>query len=564
MRRTLVVLAIAGLGLAVGGFSLSVARGDPGYSFAGESALGAIALLGAGWALIGCGLVLRWRQRGLFGPLLVAAGFAWFIAEWDNPGNGSALAFTIGLCLYTACAPVVAHAVLAYPHGRLRTFREQAAVAASYVGGILVLGVLPALFVEPRAEGCGECPRNLVLVADRPDLADELTRVGLYLGVGWSVTLATLAAVRAVRETAGTRPILAGGVLYLSCVAATFAVSLDRGLIATGTLERRLWLSEAAALVAVALATGWSWARGRRARAAVARLVVELAQSPSPGGLRDVLARIVGDPDLVLAYPVEAGRLVDAFGRPAEPTPGQERTSLVRDRLEVAVLGHAPGLLDEQHVEDVTAAARLALENERLQAEARASLEQLRASRTRIVAAGDAERKRLERDLHDGAQQRLVALSLSLRLARLKAPQADVLERAERELGSAIEELRALAHGIFPAVLADDGLSPAVYALAEEARTPLSIGDLPERRFNQSLESAAYAVIAEAVRTSTGRVSVSAHETDGVLAVELAVPGVNGLDVLALEDRLGALDGRLDVVRADEITTIHAELPCGS
>src|SRR5205814_1618063 len=156
------------------------------------------------------------------------------------------------------------------------------------------------------------------------------------------------------------------------------------------------------------------------------------------------------DPELAIAYPLTgSGRLVDAFGRPVELTAGRARTTLVSGGRSVAVLGHAPGLLDdEQLVEEVTRAARLGLEHERLQAEVRAHLEELRASRARIIAAGDAERKRLERDLHDGAQQRLVALALALRLLPSQlSPQAgpDVmsrLEQADAELDSTISQLR--------------------------------------------------------------------------------------------------------------------------
>ena len=213
----------------------------------------------------------------------------------------------------------------------------------------------------------------------------------------------------------------------------------------------------------------------------------------------------------------------------------------------------------------MTAAAALALENERLQAEVRSRLEELRGSRARIVAAGDLERKRLERDLHDGAQQRLVALSLSLRLARLRAPESEELGRAEGELAAAIEELRELARGIFPAVLADDGLSAAVHALAEEAPVPVRVGAIPERRFDQALETAAYTVVAETVRAASGSVAVSALEAEGRLTIELETSSLNGLDVVALEDRLGALDGRLRVARdAERATTVRVELPCGS
>ena len=534
------MLGIAALGLALGAFSLRVARDHPGYWFAGDSAVGAVALLGAGWAILACGLAVCLRGVRPAGLLLVATGLAWFLPEWNNPGVRSALAFTTGLCLYAACPPLAAHALFAYPRGKLASPTERAGVAISYVGGVLVLGVLPALFFDPRAEGCGACPPNLVLVADRAELADDLTHVGVYLGLGWAVALVTLGAVRLARGSAANRPVMAAGVAYLGCVAATFALSLDRGAISNGTAERRLWLGEAAALVAVALAIAWSWLRGRRARSAVARLVVDLAQSPPPGGLRDALAGIVGDPGLVLVYPVAPGRLVDARGIPAKPAPGQQRTSLIRERNVVAVLGHAPGLLDdEQLVDEVTAASRLALENERLQAEVRARVEELRASRARIVEAGDAERKRLERDLHDGAQQRLVGLALSLRLlcSRLAIPE---LERAEAELRLAVEELRELAHGIFPAVLVDEGFAAAV-------------------------ETAAYTVVAAGADAARSRLVVGATVTEGVLAVDLETDAIEGLDTVGLEDRLGALDGRLAVgPGADGRSWIHAELPCAS
>src|SRR5262249_17354729 len=160
--------------------------------------------------------------------------------------------------------------------------------------------------------------------------------------------------------------------------------------------------------------------RARRTRATLARLVVELAGSPAPGGLEAALARSLGDTGLRLAYPLADGSYVDTDGR--ELTVEPSATPLVRDGIEVARLSHRPGLLDAPELADTVArAARLALDHERLQAELRAQLEDLRASRARVLTAGDGERRRLERDLHDGAQQRLVGLSLELRLARASA-----------------------------------------------------------------------------------------------------------------------------------------------
>src|SRR5829696_293322 len=506
MRRVIVAGAAA-LGVGIGIFSLGVARDEPSYWFGGGSAAAGAAMLVAGWALVGGGLTF-WLRRpeSLFGPLLATSGFTWFAPELNNPGAGSALAFTAGLTLSAACSALVGHAVLAYPSGRLASGLERAAVAIAYGGALFVLGVLPALLFDPQTQACNDCPRNLVLIADRASAAEEITRAGVYLGLGWALALAALAAVRLVRVTPSGRPVLAAGVVYLVLVAAAFAVWLDRGFVANGAVERRLWLGQAAALLALAAAVTWSWVRARQARATVARLVVDLSRSPPPGGLRDSLAQLVGDPELVLAFPLgDAGRLVDAQGRSVELASNQQRTTLVRDGRTVAVLGHAPGLLgDEQLVDEVAAAARLALENERLQAEVRARLAELRTSRARIIASADAERKRLERDLHDGAQQRLVGLALSVRLAQAElapAAGAATLERlreAEAALRLAVEELRELAHGIFPAVLTDEGLAAAVEALAEEGRIPIRMGALPEGRFAPDVETAAYTVVAEA------------------------------------------------------------------
>ncbi len=446
-------------------------------------------------------------------------------------------------------------------------------MAVAYCGGLLVLGVLPALFFDPQAQGCNQCPRNLLAVSDRSGLGVDLSRLGLYAGIAWALALAILAAWKLVRASSWARPVFAAGAAYLGLVAAWFAVSLDHGLLWNGTPETRLWFVQAAALGVLAGGVAWNWVRYRRARSMVAQLVVDLAQSPPPGGLRDVLAGTVGDPHLVLAYPLgTSNRLVDAQGRPVELDARQKPTSLVQDGQVVAVLSHAPGLLDdEQLVESVAAAARLALENERLQAEVRARLEELRASRARIVEAGDAERKRLERDLHDGAQQRLVGLSLSLRLARSQLPVgADPeavarLDEAEAELREAIAELRELAHGLFPAVLADEGLAAAVEALAEDGRVSVRIRSLPEGRFAPRVETAAYTVVAEAVRATRRGVVVDAKRSGDALLMHLEAHDESGLDLVALQDRLGALDGRLAVERGEDgNVTIRAELPCES
>jgi signal transduction histidine kinase len=319
------------------------------------------------------------------------------------------------------------------------------------------------------------------------------------------------------------------------------------------------------------MAVAWGWLRARRTRAQIASLVVELARSPQPGGLQTSLGQSLGDPSLQIAYPIADGsRYVDATGRPVAI--GNRGTPLVRAGKEVARLVHRPGLLDNPSLlEEVQAAARLALDNEQLHAETRAQLDDLQGSRARIVADGDAARRRLERDLHDGAQQRLATLSLSLRLGRSRlAANLDPavlarLDQAEAELHAALEDLRTLAHGIFPAVLSDEGLAAAIEALAEETATPIRITSLPEQRLNTAAESAAYFVVSEAVkRSGAGSVTIGAARHDDLLVIEVESPGPP-VEVVDLEDRIGALGGSLELARtANTGVTIRAEIPCES
>src|SRR5499427_8484701 len=567
--------AVLVAGLALGVFSLAVARGGAGYSFGGSSAFAGAAELAAGYALLAVGFTAWMRPpQARLGVILVAASFAWFLLEWSNPAAGSVV-FTIGLVLYAAAAPLVAHAMLAYPDGRVGWWPGRLGLALGYAGSVLVLGLLAAAVFDPAAEGCAQCPRNLLLAdGGSSGTYGSLNRAGIFLGLTWSLLVTVLAAGDLIRATPARRrlvaPVVVAGCAYLGLVAAEFAHSWHRGFLGFDGLDRRLWLGEAAALCLLSLAVVWAWVRARRTRSALARLVIELAESPPPGGLRDVLAGVLHDRSLVLAYPLAGGRLADARCRAVELT--GEITPIVRGGQRVALLSHRPGLLAEPTLADeVAAAARLALENERLQAEARFQLEELRASRFRIVQSGDAERRRLVRDLHDGAQQRLVTLSLALRLARTRlGPGVDPalagrLDQAQAELRAALGDLRELAQGIFPVILAEEGLAAAVEALAEAVAVPVEITALPDERLGTSAEAAAYFVVSEAVRRATaGPLRVSATRHDGRLVVEVEGNSVPA-EITDLQDRAGALDGSVTVVPGPGgRAAIRAEIPCES
>jgi signal transduction histidine kinase len=319
------------------------------------------------------------------------------------------------------------------------------------------------------------------------------------------------------------------------------AHGVSRGFVSNDDLDRLLWTSQALALLLLAAATAWEPLRRRRARAQLTGLVVELADAPRPGGLRDSLANALGDPDLRLLYRTDENEWVRPDGTAAS-VPGGDATQLVaRDRV-VGALIHRPGLLDDPALRDeLTSAARLALEHERLQAAARKQLADLRASRARIVAAGDTERRRLERDLHDGAQQRLVSVAISLGLAaRAGDPE---LGWAQRELNTAVSELRELAHGIYPAVLAEDGLAAALETLAE-GQPRLRLIELSEQRAPEPVESTAYRLVIYALHASDGPVEARTACADGLLTVETRGPIT---DIQEIEDRVGALEGTLAI-----------------
>jgi signal transduction histidine kinase len=321
----------------------------------------------------------------------------------------------------------------------------------------------------------------------------------------------------------------------------------------------------------------------RLARASVGDLFVELRRSPAPGDLRDALARALGDPSLTLVYWLpEFESWADLDGEVVALDAGGDGravTLIDREGTHVAAMTHDPAVNDEPELlQAVAAAAAIALENAQLHAEARARVAELTASRERIVAAGDAERRRLERNLHDGAQQRLVAVALQLRLLqrRIRADPAtaeQLVTVASAELAQSLDELRELARGIHPAVL-EHGLAGALDALANRSAVATTVSYDAPGRLPQPVELAAYFVACEALtnvakyaHATTARVCVWRNEAAAF--IEIVDDGVGGADdslgsgLRGLADRVEALSGRLRVVSpVGAGTTVTAELPC--
>jgi signal transduction histidine kinase len=524
------------------------------------------------------------------GLLLTAAGVASGLSELAAVFPTSAVAYTIGLAAFHLNVPIIAHAVLSYPTGRLTTRLDRAFVAICY-GFWLAYAVPLLLFYDPRA------PRH-PLLRQFPRRAVPLTHVAWRDLTGTRhvldgilfvliVSFVALLVRKLVRATPGGRRVVLPLFVALCFVAALGAVQVGLDFAGSSTdfwtSPAVFWSETIVSLgITVALAAGLLW--GRSARAAVADLVVELEHIP-PGAVRDALARTLGDPSLEVAlWLPERGSYVDAEGRPLElPVPGRARAVTVLGPVDapVAALVHDPVLLERRALlVSAGAAARLALENERLQAELRLQLKELRASRARIVQAGDQERCRLERNLHDGAQQRLLGLGLALQLARAQlGPEtngaAELLAEADAELRAALDELRELARGIHPAILTEQGLGAALKTLAERSPVPVSIVDTPKESLPAAVEAAAYFLVSEALanvakHAGASHVDVSVLHVNGRVLVDVDDDGVGGADpargsgLHGLADRVHALDGELSVGSPPGCgTRVHAEIPCG-
>jgi signal transduction histidine kinase len=326
--------------------------------------------------------------------------------------------------------------------------------------------------------------------------------------------------------------------------------------------------------------------RQRLARSGVADLVVELEAPAGSERLEEALRRSLGDPDAEVLFWREPGGWVGPDGAPAHlPSDVEDAravTMVAREGRQVAALVHDPALRSEPAlVEAAAAAASLALENERLHALTLAQLAEVRSSRARIVAAADDARRRIERDLHDGAQQRLVSLGLALRRARAQLTEATPvalnaqLQALDAGMHQALAELRDLAHGIHPAALTEQGLAGALASLADDAPLPVEVSSVPSGRLPEAVEAAAWFVASEAVANAAkhgeaSRVSVAARLHGDHLELEVADDGVGGADVdggsglLGLRDRVEALDGSLTIDSPlGAGTRLRARIPIG-
>jgi signal transduction histidine kinase len=568
-----VLWAMAVAGCAGAAYSFTSALRNPAVGVhLGEPLV--IALL-SNWltaSYVLCGLFAWWRRPdSRFGPLMVAAGFANFISTLSWTTND--LTYTLGQALDLVPPVLFMHVFLAFPSGHLRGPLERGLVAGAYFAAV-------ALQLVRMPFGVFFTPDNLFEVSPNEDAALLTLRVALLTVSAFCLTGVALLLLRRRKGQPVRRSrvfIVDAFALALVMIALLF-VSASFGLPAVHQIR---WATFATlSLAPLVFLAGLL--NARLARSAVGDLVLELRTDPAPTELRDALARALRDPTLELAYWLpDYGVYVDLNGRPLElpDLEGRATTLIDRGGEHVAALIHDPALLDEPELlEGVQAAAGMALENARLHAELRARLEELRGSRVRILEAAQHERQLLERNLHDGAQQRLIALSLDLSLLEDRvdgSPEVKAgIDQARGEIAASLAELREISSGLHPAVVSGHGLPVALEQLAARAPVPVKLDVDVAERLPEPLEIAAYYVVSESLanvakhaQAKTARVEVRKEYDE--LVLEVVDDGVGGADsergtgLRGLADRVESLDGRLRVwTPRGGGTRVRAEIPC--
>jgi signal transduction histidine kinase len=528
---------------------------------------------------IATGLAAWWhRPDNPVGRLMVALGFVELAHNvfWDSP-----LPFTVAQLVSFWSLPIAVALFVSFPSGRLTTRFERWFVASTGVA-VIVLSVLSQLNWDPADNGCPQCPRNLLLVLRN----QTVWNINSTVGDAFLITVLVLVGVVLVRHARRASPPTRYALTPVLFAAAAAVVSLGVVIIADalgfGTEGSVELIVADLAYAAIPIAFLVGLLRTRLHRSAVADLVVQLNSLPPPGDVRDAIARVLGDPSLEVAFWLQdEQRYVDPNGTAVELDllPGRAVSHLDRNGRRVAALVHDAALSDDPDLLNaVGAAASLALDNLRLQAELRARLGEVRASRVRILEAGDAERRRIERDLHDGAQQRLLGIRLALqvargRLNRTTAEVDDLLVEADSDVVGALEDLRSLARGLHPVILSDSGLGAALAALARRSSVPVELSVCDER-FPPAVEAAVYFVSAEALanvakHAHASRASVSVMRVGPCVEISVRDDGVGGADgsgtgLRGLRDRVETLDGRLRIESPrDGGTRVIAAIPCG-
>ena len=575
VRRS-VVFAAAGvlaLAYAVGSILVSAAWG-----FGNNRLLEFV----SGASFLGAGLYAIYRRpANLVGRLVLAFGVLWFLPYWATlfPYYLEATVEVLGLSI----AALLVHIVLVFPDGRTTTRFARGVIIGTYIWTLGQSFAREATWdrTEWARDGydCSVmfCRATFSLWPSLP-VYEALGSAGIVA----TVVIVVLTVFAFGQRWRGSSPVQRRDLqpLWLPIVlvgSCYLAESVGSWLNAGEEFFAVLYEVRMLAQILTPIVIVWGLINARVAASAVGDVVREIRNPLRTDDLESALALGLRDPTIRLLTAPTGDGWVDGAGAAAALPDDARRVAFAGsgDRLRVALV-HDPGV-EPDAAAAAAAVAGLALENATLHEAVTAQLAEVEASRARIVAAGYAERKRVERDLHDGAQQRLLALTMALRLAQRQAsgnPElADTLRAASEELVAAIGELRELARGIHPAILTDAGLAPAVRVLAD--RSPVTLGELalPDQRFPAAVESTAYFVIAEALTNAakhapTAHVAIAVEAQDGVLRIEVSDDGPGDADagrgsgLRGLADRVAAAGGSFRVTSpAGRGTTIRAEIP---
>jgi signal transduction histidine kinase len=530
-----------------------------------------------------------------FGALLVAIGPVLFLATLANSEDPTL--YSIGRVASWALEPFLVYLVLAFPRGRLEGRIDRALFSAIALLA-LILFLPTALVVErfpvpaPWMTCDADCPRNaFMLTSSEPGLIEDVVRPLRELVL---VAITAAVAARIAQRIHGAKPltrrVLAPvlGVAGFRTAALGVAVLGRRLAPASSAVEVSAWLlALGVPLMALAFLVGvlrW-WVFIARASQ---RLAARLRAHASPEDLRAALADAFDDPSLEIVYWIGNGdgHWGDAEGdriQHALVRPGRSLTAIADGSDRIAAIIHDAALRhDRAFIDTATAYALMTLDNHRLSAQASSLLRQVRKSRARIQAAADAERRRIERDLHDGAQQRLVALRIKLELAAERTDGgtgsgAAVLRGLGGEVEEAIEEVRSLARGIYPPSLADRGLVEGLRAAALRTPLPTTVLAAGIRRYSREIESAAYFVCLEALQNVAKHASgasgaVIEVSDNGSLRLEVRDDGAGfdantagGVGFTSMRDRLATVGGELAIVSSPgRGTRVAGSIPLGA
>jgi len=572
------VLAATGI-VAVGWTGWAGAH-SPVLVNAGPVGLWRAAIVAAYW---GVGTYTWWRRpESRLGPVVTGVGFVY--TATSLAGSGESLAHTLGMVLWAACVVCTAYMYLCFPSGRLESRLERVFMLAVAIGTAVVWGLLLALSPSLPAGGsfvnCGHrCPPNaLQFLAGRPATAAALATAVRVLFTASAIGVAILLVAKARSSGRLRRRAIAP-------LAAVFIASLLVFLIAQfmdpASLGRSatLRMTGGVLLIAIPFAVLAGQIRGEVfAAIGLGQVAVRADGKPlTPAAVQELLGDALGDPSLKLALwsPGRNG-FVGVNGVAARlPDDRSERglTLVTRGNQVVAALVHDPLLdADPTVVEGLAATSLMLLDNARL-------LEQLRASRARIVDAGERERRRLERDLHDGAQQRLVALQIRLQSARDLARDEELIKRldaTQRDAEAAVQEIRALAHGIYPAELHDLGLAYALRSLALRSPLPIRVVDRGIGRSSAVIEAAIYFCAREAIQNAVkhagagATVTVTLARRPGAIEFTISDDGIGmrdevdpaGTGLTGMRDRIEAAGGTLEIVSfAGRGTQVRGTVP---